>query len=238
MTQKTKILMVDDDPNIAELASLYLIKEGYEVRTAVNGRQALDMFMGYAPNLVLLDIMLPQMDGYDVCKEILRISRTPVIMLTAKADTFDKVLGLEFGADDYIVKPFEPKELVARIKAVLRRCGGGYALDSEAAVYPNLMINLSNYDVIYHGVKIDMPPKELELLYFLATNQGKVFKREQLLDKICGYDFLGDTRTVDVHIKRIREKLDRDDPFGITTVWGIGYKFEAYIANPPQNRPL
>ncbi len=225
MDIKSKILIVDDDVNISELISLYLIKEGYETNVAHNGNDAITVFQTYAPNLVILDLMLPGRDGYDVCKEIRKISNIPIIMLTAKGETFDKILGLELGADDYIVKPFDTKELTARVKAVLRRYNPKN-YKSKQVVVPNLTINLSNYTVMYKNETIDMPPKELELLFFLASNPNQVFTREQLLDRIWGYEYIGDTRTVDVHIKRIREKISETDSWGIKTVWGIGYKFE------------
>lgn len=225
MDLKLKILILDDDEHIAELISLYLCKEGYDTKIIHSGSQAMAAFQSYSPNLVILDLMLPGKDGYDVCKEIRQISNTPIIMLTAKGETFDKILGLELGADDYMVKPFDTKELTARVKAVLRRVGP--AKDkSKQIVFENLNINLSNYSVIYDGKQIDMPPKELELLYFLASSPNQVFTREQLLDRIWGYEYLGDTRTVDVHIKRIREKINETDQWAIKTVWGIGYKFE------------
>ncbi len=223
--EKQKILIVDDDMHIAELISLYLNKEGYETKQVYSGKKAVEVFTSFTPHLVILDLMLPEMDGYDVCKAIRKMSNIPIIMLTAKGDTFDKVLGLELGADDYIVKPFEPKELIARVKAVLRR----YKIkqeDIKQVVVPNMTINLSNYMVMYHGRELEMPPKELELLYFLVSNANQVFTREQLLDQIWGYEYVGDTRTVDVHIKRIREKLQEEDPWNIKTVWGVGYKFE------------
>lgn len=223
--EKQKILIVDDDMHIAELISLYLNKEGYETKQVYSGKKAVEVFTSFTPHLVILDLMLPEMDGYDVCKAIRKMSNIPIIMLTAKGDTFDKVLGLELGADDYIVKPFEPKELIARVKAVLRR----YKIkqeDIKQVVVPNMTINLSNYTVMYHGRELEMPPKELELLYFLVSNANQVFTREQLLDQIWGYEYVGDTRTVDVHIKRIREKLQEEDPWNIKTVWGVGYKFE------------
>ena len=223
--EKQKILIVDDDMHIAELISLYLNKEGYETKQVYSGKKAVEVFTSFTPHLVILDLMLPEMDGYDVCKAIRKMSNIPIIMLTAKGDTFDKVLGLELGADDYIVKPFEPKELIARVKAVLRR----YKIkqeDIKQVVVPNMTINLSNYMVMYHGRELEMPPKELELLYFLVSNANQVFTREQLLDQIWGYEYVGDTRTVDVHIKRIREKLQEEDPWSIKTVWGVGYKFE------------
>ncbi|MCT4544884.1 MAG: response regulator transcription factor [Vallitalea sp.] len=225
METKQKILIVDDDPNITELISLYLNKEGYQTKLIHNGNDAVKAFQSYAPNLVILDLMLPGMDGYDICKEIRKISNIPIIMLTAKGETFDKILGLELGADDYMVKPFDTKELTARVKAVLRRYQP-WDDKNKQVVVPNLTINLSNYSVIYYNDKIEMPPKELELLYFLASNSNQVFTREQLLDRIWGYEYIGDTRTVDVHVKRIREKIKETDYWGIKTVWGIGYKFE------------
>ena len=225
MSVKQKILIVDDDVHIAELISLYFNKEGYETKEVYSGDKAVKAFLSFAPNLVLLDIMLPEMNGYDVCKEIRKISNIPIVMLTAKGETFDKVLGLELGADDYIVKPFEPKELIARVKAVLRRYEPKED-NSKKIVIPNLTIDLGNYSVIYHGKQMDLPPKELELLYFLASNPNQVFTREQLLDRIWGYDYVGDTRTVDVHIKRIREKFDEKESWSIKTVWGVGYKFD------------
>lgn len=227
MPEKIKILIVDDDPHIRELIALYLNKEGYETKEAESGGKAVQLFAEYSPHMVLLDLMLPIMDGYQVCREIRKISSVPIIMLTAKGETFDKVLGLELGADDYIVKPFEPRELIARIKAVLRRYDKTDTSESEKQiVVPNLTINQSTYTVTYHGKELDMPPKEFELLYFLMLHPNQVFTREQLLDKIWGYDFMGDTRTVDVHIKRIREKMPLEDSFSIKTVWGIGYKFD------------
>ncbi len=226
--EKTKILIVDDEKHISELISLYLTKEGYETRQVDDGRKALDEFYSFAPALILLDIMLPGMDGYQICTEIRKKSNVPIIMLTARSDTFDKVLGLEMGADDYIVKPFDPKEMVARVKAVLRRSETREEKhDTKTVSFENLKISLSDYSVIYHGESLAFPPKELELLYFLAENKNQVFTREQLLDKIWGYEYVGDSRTVDVHIKRIREKLNRDDEaWSIKTVHGVGYKFE------------
>lgn len=222
-----KVLVVDDDTNISGLISLYLNKEGYETREITNGRTALELFQEYMPNLVLLDVMLPGMDGYDVCKRIRAISQVPIIMLTAKGDIFDKVLGLELGADDYIVKPFDPKELIARIKAVLRRQNIPTTEDeANKIVLDNLIIDKNNYSVIFKGNILELPPKELELLYFLASHPKQVFTREQLLDKIWGYDFIGDTRTVDVHIKRLRDKFEGENSWYIKTVWGVGYKLE------------
>lgn len=230
MNTKQRILVVDDDQNIAELISLYLTKEGYEVKKAFDGRDALTQYNLFKPNLMVLDIMMPELDGYEVCKEIRKSSQMPIIMLTAKGETFDKVLGLELGADDYMVKPFDPKELVARVKAVLRRLDSkNEPAGTKKIAFNQLIINLSNYTVLYHGEEIDMPPKELELLFFLASNPNQVFTREQLLNQIWGYEYYGDTRTVDVHIKRIREKInpaDIDFGWSIKTVWGVGYKFE------------
>ncbi len=226
MDTKIKILVVDDEKNICELIRLYLEKEGYEVLLAFDGDQALSIFKNEAPSLVLLDIMLPKKDGLAVCREIRQVSNIPVIMLTAKGETFDKVLGLELGADDYIVKPFENKELVARIKAVLRRYDSAPAPDMKEVVYPGLIVNQTNYEMKINGKQIDIPPKELEVLYFLCSNPNQVFTREQLLDKVWGFDYYGDTRTVDVHIKRLREKLGENPHWQLKTVWGVGYKFE------------
>ncbi|PHV72381.1 DNA-binding response regulator [Sporanaerobium hydrogeniformans] len=223
-----KILIVDDDTNIAELISLYLKKEGYQTQEVFSGRKALEVFEDYAPDLVILDIMLPEIDGYDVCKEIRKHSKTPIIMLTAKGEVFDRVLGLELGADDYIIKPFDPKELIARVKAVLRRTIQQVEpqTNRKRIVLDNLIIDKDNYSVTYQGQLVELPPKELEVLYFLASHPKQVFTREQLLDKIWGYDFVGDTRTVDVHIKRLRDKFEGDHTWSIKTVWGVGYKFE------------
>lgn len=230
MAVKQKIMIVDDDNNIAELISLYLIKECFETQIYNDGESALEGFDTFAPNLILLDLMLPGMDGYQVCREIRAKSSTPIIMLSAKGEVFDKVLGLELGADDYMEKPFDTKELVARVKAVLRRCKEAPEpvndTDVKSVSYPDLVINQTNYSVIYMGHSIDMPPKELELLYFLASSPNHVFTREQLLDQIWGYEYIGDTRTVDVHIKRLREKLGDHESWKIATIWGIGYKFE------------
>jgi len=223
---KTKILVIDDDVNINELIRLYLEKDGYEVMPVYNGSKAIDAFTGFTPSLVILDIMLPGADGWQVCREIRKISNIPIIMLTAKGETFDKVLGLELGADDYIVKPFEPKELVARVKAVLRRYEHK-DIDVQEVVYPNLVVNRSNYTAKVNGKDIELPPKELELLFFLASNPNKVFTREQLLEHVWGFDFFGDSRTVDVHVKRLREKIDiQNQVWQLKTVWGVGYKFE------------
>ena len=223
-----KILIVDDDTNISELIALYLNKEGYETKEVATGRLALEVFESFRPDLVLLDVMLPELDGYDVCKEIRKHHRTPIIMLTAKGEVFDKVLGLELGADDYMVKPFDPKELIARVKAVLRRNTQPVeeVAPKNRIVLDNLIIDKDNYSVTYEGALVELPPKELEVLYFLASHPKQVFTREQLLDKIWGYDFVGDTRTVDVHIKRLRDKFEGDHTWSIKTVWGVGYKFE------------
>ena len=226
---ETRILIVDDDPNIRNLVQLYLEKEGFCVSTADRGDTAVAAFTAENPSLVLLDLMLPGMDGWQVCREIRKISNAPIIMLTARDDTFDKVLGLELGADDYIVKPFDGKELVARIKAVLRRYQAAPAEPDGVLTFPGLTIDRSSYKVTYMGRELEMPPKELELLYFLASHKGIVFTREQLLEQVWDYDYPGDTRTVDVHVKRLREKLPEGDKlgWGIRTVWGVGYKFEA-----------
>ena len=229
MTSKPKILIVDDDNNIAELISLYLMKECYDTRIENDGESALKAFSSWQPNLILLDLMLPGIDGYQVCREIRHTSDVPIIMLSAKGEIFDKVLGLELGADDYMIKPFDTKELVARVKAVLRRFKPSKpAVDANTKYveYPDLIINQTNYSVMYKGHTVDMPPKELELLYFLASSPNQVFTREQLLDRIWGYEYIGDTRTVDVHIKRLREKIKDNEFWSIATVWGIGYKFE------------
>ncbi len=233
---KQKILIVDDDANIAELISLYLNKECYDTEIAEDGEMALIKYVSYAPDLILLDLMLPGIDGYQVCREIRSKAQTPIIMLSAKGEVFDKVLGLELGADDYMEKPFDSKELVARVKAVLRRTHqapqeslSAADSDEKTVSYPNLTVSLTTYSVTYMGRTLDMPPKELELLYFLASQPNRVFTREQLLDQIWGYEYIGDTRTVDVHIKRIREKIHDHASWKITTIWGIGYKFEAAV---------
>ena len=232
MVDKQRILIVDDDENIAELISLYLMKECYDTKIVGDGESALKEVPVFKPNLILLDLMLPGMDGYQVCRELRSGSQVPVIMLSAKGEIFDKVLGLELGADDYMIKPFDSKELVARVKAVLRRYQAVPApapsstQQGEYVEYPDLIVNLTNYSVIYNGHSVEMPPKELELLYFLASSPNQVFTREQLLDHIWGYEYIGDTRTVDVHIKRLREKIKDHTNWAITTVWGIGYKFE------------
>ena len=224
----TKLLIVDDDPNICEMLRLYLENEGYQVKTANDGNDGVNYFKLYEPDLVLLDIMMPKKDGWQVCREIREISTKPVIMITAKGDVFDKVLGLELGADDFIVKPFDMKELSARIKAVLRRyTSGAGPQDDEVIRFENIEINLQKYELKLCGKPIDIPPKELQLLYFLASNCNRVFTRNQLLDKVWGFDYLGDSRTVDVHVKRLREKLEGvSDKWVLKTVWGVGYKFE------------
>ena len=234
MVNKQKILIVDDDANIAELISLYLTKECFDTMIVEDGESALRAVDTFAPNLILLDLMLPGIDGYQVCRELRSTSQVPIIMLSAKGEIFDKVLGLELGADDYMIKPFDSKELVARVKAVLRRYQPPVQTPASSVTeqhgnfveYPDLIVNLTNYSVIYNGHSIELPPKELELLYFLASSPNQVFTREQLLDHIWGYEYIGDTRTVDVHIKRLREKIKDHASWAITTVWGIGYKFE------------
>ncbi|HEY9574328.1 MAG TPA: response regulator transcription factor [Lachnospiraceae bacterium] len=229
--EKQKILIIDDDQNIADLISLYLIKECFETKIVNDGIAGYKAFETFKPNLILLDLMLPGMDGYQLCREIRQKSNVPIIMLSAKGEVFDKVLGLELGADDYMIKPFDTKELVARVKAVLRRFQAiphtyETAPSGKYVEYPDLVINQTNYSVLYYGKTIEMPPKELELLYFLASSPNQVFTREQLLDHIWGYEYMGDTRTVDVHIKRLREKIKDHKHWAIGTVWGIGYKFE------------
>ncbi|MBE5853058.1 MAG: response regulator transcription factor [Lachnospiraceae bacterium] len=230
MGLKQKILIVDDDNNIAELISLYLVKECFETLIVNDGESALAAVESFQPNLMLLDIMLPGIDGYQVCREVRAKSALPIIMLSAKGEIFDKVLGLELGADDYVEKPFDGKELIARVKAVLRRYKPVVTVSTDPeeryVEYPDLTISLTNYSVVYKGRSIDMPPKELELLYFLASTPNHVYTREQLLDQIWGYEYLGDTRTVDVHIKRLREKISDHAQWRLATIWGIGYKFE------------
>ena len=234
MVNKQKILIVDDDENIAELISLYLAKECFDTKIVGDGESALEMIKTYQPNIMLLDIMLPGIDGYEVLREVRKSSNLPIIMLSAKGEVFDKVLGLELGADDYIMKPFDSKEMVARVKAVLRRFQPTIqtantpedTLPVEQVTYPDLTINLTDYSVHYKGEVVKIPPKELELFYFLASHPNHVFTREQLLDHIWSYDYIGDTRTVDVHIKRLRQKFKDHPTWKLTTVWGIGYKFE------------
>ncbi|MBP9989147.1 MAG: response regulator transcription factor, partial [Ruminococcus sp.] len=223
-------LVVDDDTNICELLRLYLEKEGYNVIIANNGMEAVKIFAQQQPDLTLLDIMLPELDGWQVCREIRKYSNKPIIMLTAKSETFDKVLGLELGADDYITKPFEAKEVLARIKAVLRRTSTSTAEETEKikqVSFDNLSINLTNYELVIKGQRVDAPPKEMELLYHLASNPNRVFTRDQLLDEVWGFDYYGDSRTVDVHVKRMRDKLEGfSDKWELKTVWSVGYKFE------------
>ncbi len=222
-----KILVVDDDNNICELLRLYLEKEGYGVVIANDGATAVKLFQSASPDLVLLDIMLPALDGWQVCREIRKFSNKPIIMLTAKGETFDKVLGFELGADDYVVKPFDAKEVMARVKAVLRRSVGVAPADIKEVQYDNLSINLTNYELKVNGKKVDTPPKEMELIYHLASNPNRVFTRDQLLDEVWGFDYYGDSRTVDVHVKRLREKLEGvSEKWELKTVWSVGYKFE------------
>ncbi|MBR5320366.1 MAG: response regulator transcription factor [Clostridia bacterium] len=227
--QKEKILVVDDDKNICELLRMYLEKEGYAVVMAHNGLDAVNTFNTDAPDLVLLDIMLPQLDGWQVCREIRKQSEAPIIMLTAKDEVFDKVLGLELGADDYVTKPFDTKEIVARIKAVLRRTTAVKTGDVKEVHYDKLSINLTNYELKVNGEVVDTPPKELELIYHLASNPDRVFTRDQLLDDVWGFDYYGDSRTVDVHIKRLRDKLKGVSPeWELKTIWSVGYRFETH----------
>ena len=227
MKDKPSILVVDDDPNISRLEQLYLEKEGYEVRVAADGNEAVEAFRALPPDLMILDVMLPGMDGYEVLKTVRRSGSIPVVMVTARGETFDKVLCLELGADDYIVKPFDGKELTARVRAVLRRFQGGEEDRKGDLSFPALTVSISDYDVIYEGKRIEMPPKELEVLYYLASHPNQVFTREQLLRQVWGFEFFGDSRTVDVHIKRVREKLADSEKYGwsIYTVRGVGYKF-------------
>lgn len=222
-----KILVVDDDLNICELLRLYIEKEGYRVIIANDGNEALRLFEEERPDFVMLDIMLPGVDGWQVCRDIRKQSKCPIIMLTAKGEVFDKVLGLELGADDYIVKPFEAKEVIARIRAVMRRTGQPETNKTKEVKWDKLSINLTNYELKVNGVQVDTPPKEMELIYHLASNPNRVFTRDQLLDEVWGFDYYGDSRTVDVHIKRLREKLEGvSDKWVLKTVWGVGYKFE------------
>ncbi len=223
-----KILIVDDDVNICELLRLYLEKDGFETVVAYDGEQAVEYAAKYSPDLILLDIMLPKLDGWQVCREIRKTSETPIIMLTAKGETFDKILGLELGADDYVSKPFDTKEVIARIKAVLRRTReNDRAAQVSEVRYDKLRINLTNYELEVDGKVVDTPPKELELIYHLASNPNRVYTRDQLLDEVWGFDYYGDSRTVDVHVKRLREKLENvSDEWSLKTVWGVGYKFE------------
>lgn len=222
-----RIMVVDDDNNICEFLRLYLEKENYQVNICHNGQEALDNVDKFNPSLILLDVMMPKLDGWQVCREIRKTSSVPIIMITAKGETFDKVLGLELGADDYMVKPFDAKEVIARIKAVLRRSGVSEGNGVKKVEYDNLIINLTNYELIVNGKQIDTPPKELELIYHLASNPNKVYTRDQLLDEVWGFEYYGDSRTVDVHVKRLREKLEGvSDKWSLKTVWGVGYKFE------------
>ena len=226
---KNKVLIVDDDANIVELIKINFESEGFDTVTASNGREAVDKFRTENPSIVIMDVMMPEMDGWEACREIRKTSNTPIIMLTAKGETFDKVLGLELGADDYMVKPFETKELTARVKAVLRRTESHEKSNDKSLDYRNLSINISNYELKVNGAIVELPPKELELLYFLASNPNRVFTREQLLEKGWGFDYYGDSRTVDVHIKRLREKLEGvEGNWQLKTVWGVGYKFEVH----------
>ena len=224
----TKILIVDDDLAICDVLKIYFENEGYEVKIANDGAEGVNFFKMYEPDLVLLDIMLPKKDGWQVCREIREVSSKPVIMITAKGEVFDKVLGLELGADDFVVKPFDMKELSARVKAVLRRSQAHSSHDDDEVIkFENIEISLQKYELKLFGKSVDIPPKELELLYFLASNYNRVFTRDQLLDKVWGFDYLGDSRTVDVHVKRLREKLEGvSEKWILKTVWGVGYKFE------------
>ncbi len=222
-----RVMVVDDDNNICEYLRLYLEKEGYSVEIFHDGKSAVDAFSKYDPAIILLDVMMPNMDGWQVCREIRKQSQVPIIMLTAKGETFDKVLGLELGADDYVVKPFEAKEVIARIKAILRRSGYSDSESVKKVEFEKLVINLTNYEMIVDGKAVDTPPKELELIYHLASNPNKVYTRDQLLDEVWGFDYYGDSRTVDVHVKRLREKLEGiSEKWALKTVWGVGYKFE------------
>ncbi len=221
-----KVLIIEDEANIAELLRLYLEKSGFEVSSAADGAKGVSEFEAFKPDIVLLDIMLPVMDGWAVCREIRGMSKTPIIMLTAKGETLDRIAGLEMGADDYIVKPFEVKEVIARINAVLRRYGGGEQ-SARRLVFDKLVIDMDSFELIVDGKKVDAPPKEMELLYHLASSPNRVYTRNQLLDKVWGFDYFGDSRTVDVHVKRLREKLENvSDKWSLKTVWGVGYKFE------------
>lgn len=228
---RQKILIVDDDVNICELLRMYLEKDGFDTAIANDGRQALEAALKYNPDLLLLDIMMPNLDGWQVCREVRKNSEVPIIMLTAKGEVFDKILGLELGADDYISKPFDTKEVLARVKAVLRRSSEKAKNDNVKEVrFDKLIINLTNYELIVDGKQIDTPPKELELIFHLASNPNRVYTRDQLLDEVWGFDYYGDSRTVDVHVKRLREKLENISPkWSLKTVWGVGYKFEVKI---------
>ncbi len=223
-----KVLVADDDKNICELLRLYLVKEGFQVVLAGDGEEALARFTAENPDIILLDVMMPRLDGWQVCREIRKKSECPIIMITAKGETFDKVLGLELGADDYVVKPFETKEIVARIKAVMRRTGKSSSEnDIKEVSYDKLVVNMTKYELKVDGKVVDTPPKELELLYHLASNPNRVYTRDQLLDEVWGFEYYGESRTVDVHVKRLREKLEGvSDKWNLKTVWGVGYKFE------------
>ena len=224
---KIKILVVDDDENICELLRLYLEKENFQVITCADGQSAVELEKTERPSLILLDIMLPKLDGWQVCREIRKNSDVPIIMVTAKSDTFDKILGLELGADDYVAKPFDAKEVVARVKAVLRRNSNDTASKTKVVTFDKMTINIENYELIVDGKNIDTPPKELELVFHLASNPNRVYTRDQLLDEVWGFDYYGDSRTVDVHVKRLREKLENvSEQWSLKTVWGVGYKFE------------
>lgn len=224
---KEKILIVDDDANICELLRLYFEKEGYDTEIINDGRECISKFQSIRPDMILLDVMLPGLDGWQVCRKIRSVSSVPIIMISAKGETFDKCLGLELGADDYIVKPFETKEVLARVKAVLRRTNDGDSKASKILTYDKLVINMTNYELVVDGKVVNTPPKELELLYYLASNPNKVFTRDQLLDKVWGFEYYGDSRTVDVHIKRLREKFEGvSDKWELKTIWSVGYKFE------------
>lgn len=223
----TKVMIVDDDSNICELLRLYLEKEGWSTVIATDGVQALEKFEAEKPDLLLLDVMMPRLDGWQVCRELRKISDCPIIMLTAKGEVFDRVLGLELGADDYVIKPFESKEVVARIKAVLRRSGATAPKKNKEVRYDKLYVNMENYELRVNGKQVDAPPKEMELLFHLASNPNRVYTRDQLLDEVWGFEYYGDSRTVDVHIKRLREKLEGvSERWSLKTVWGVGYKFE------------
>ena len=226
--ENQKILIVDDDPNICELLRMYLNKDGFDTSIATDGEEAIDLVLRYKPDLILLDIMMPRLDGWQVCREVRKTSEVPIIMLTAKGEVFDKILGLELGADDYISKPFDTKEVLARIKAVLRRSNEKSKRNAIKEVrFDKLVINLTNYELIVDGERIDTPPKELELIFHLASNPNRVYTRDQLLDEVWGFDYYGDSRTVDVHVKRLREKLENvSEKWSLKTVWGVGYKFE------------
>ncbi|MBQ1490950.1 MAG: response regulator transcription factor [Blautia sp.] len=229
MNSKLKVLICDDDPVVTDLISMYMTSEGYDTRIVTNGKDCLTVYPSFQPDLIMLDLMLPGPDGFQILREIRNTSPIPIIMLSSKGEAFEKVLALELGADDYIIKPFDAKELLARTRAVLRRHQSPPALTGEgdqSVSYPDLIINMTNYTVLFQGKPVDLPPREIELLFFLATSPNQVFTREQLLNHIWGYDYIGDSRTVDVHIKRIREKLYSNAYWALTTVWGIGYKFE------------